>query len=400
MMVRGVRAGRGAQFSVLQSTILGGFWLHPSGEGKMRVNRALRAALFGFGMATLVILPGALPTFAQQTGPQGPAPAEQQAPPKPPTGQQQTPGKPSDQAPQVAIAVESNLVHIDAVVTDEDGNILNGLKKENFRILDEGQPQQITNFSPTDAPVTVVILMEFSARYYGFFGFKAQEWAYGFLNHLTPKDWVAFKIFDIKTDLLVDFTHDIGEVRSAIVQLYTPGFHEADVYDALIETLDQLRDVRGKKSILLLSTGFDTFSKHTLDQTYKKLKETDVPIFCVGMGEEIDLRTRSGGGVAYLQAKNQLTQFANMSGGYAWFPRFQGEMPTIFNSVGAFLRAQYSLGFAPTVPNDGKFHKLKVEILDDQGNPMLVPTGKKGKMKKVVVYARNGYTSPRPLSGN
>jgi len=198
----------------------------------------------------------------------------------------------------------------------------------------------------------------------------------------------------------VDFTHDIGEVRSAIVQLYTPGFHEADVYDALIETLDQLRDVRGKKSILLLSTGFDTFSKHTLDQTYKKLKETDVPIFCVGMGEEIDLRTRSGGGVAYLQAKNQLTQFANMSGGYAWFPRFQGEMPTIFNSVGAFLRAQYSLGFAPTVPNDGKFHKLKVEILDDQGNPMLVPTGKKGKMKKVVVYARNGYTSPRPLSGN
>jgi VWFA-related protein len=366
----------------------------------MRVNRAIRAALVGFVMAALVILPGALATFAQQTGPRGPAPAEQPAPPKPPTGQQQGQQQPSQQAPQVAIAVESNLVHIDAVVTDEDGNILTGLKKENFRILDEGQPQQVTNFSPTEAPVTIVILMEFSARYYGFFGYKSQEWAYGFLSHLTPKDWVAFKIFDIKTDLLVDFTHDIGEVRSAIVSLYAPGFHEADVYDAVIETLDQLREVRGKKSILLLSTGFDTFSKHTLDQTYKRLKETDVPIFCVGMGEEIDLRTRNGGGVGYLQAKNQLTQFANMTGGYAWFPRFQGEMPSIFNSVGAFLRSQYSLGFAPTSPNDGKFHKLKIEILDNQGNPMLMPTGKKGKMKKVVVYARNGYTSPRSLSGN
>jgi VWFA-related protein len=365
----------------------------------MKLNPAIRAAFLGIVMAGLALVPGARTTFAQETGPQGPAPEQQPAPPKPPTGQQQAP-KPSQEAPQVAIAVESNLVHVDAVVTDEDGNILTGLKKENFRILDEGQPQQVTNFSPTDAPITVVILMEFSARYYGFFGYKSQEWAYGFLSHLTPKDWVAFKIFDIKADLLVDFTHDIGEIRNAIVSLNTPGFHEACVYDSLIETLNQMRDVRGKKSILLLATGFDTFSKHTLDDTYKRLKETDVPIFSVGMGEDIDLRTRNGGGTSYLQAKNQLTQFSNMTGGYAWFPRFQGEMPTIFNSVGAFLRSQYSLGFAPTVPNDGKFHKLKIEILDDQGNPMLVPTGKKGKMKKVVVYARNGYTSPRPLSGN
>jgi VWFA-related protein len=370
------------------------------GEGKMTVNRVIRAAVLGFVMAALLLFPGASTVFAQENGPQGPPPAEQQAPPKPPTGQQQAPGKPNDQAPQVSISVESNLVQVEAVVTDEDGNLLTGLKKENFRVLDEGQPQQITNFGPTEAPITIVILMEFSARYYGFFGYKAQEWAYGFLSHLTPKDWVAFKIFDIKADLLVDFTHDLGEIRQAIVSLNTPGFHEADVFDALIETLDQLREVRGKKSILLLSTGYDTFSKHTLDDAYKRLKETDVPIYAVGMGEDIDLKTQNSGGVGYLQAKNQLTQFANMTGGYAWFPRFQGEMTSIFNSVGAFLRSQYSIGFAPTSPNDGRFHRLKIEILDDQGNPMLVPTGKKGKMKKVVVYARNGYTSPRPLGGN
>ena len=65
----------------------------------------------------------------------------------------------------------------------------------------------------------------------------------------------------------------------------------------MLETLDQLRDVNGKKAILLLATGFDTFSKHTLDQTYKRLKETDVPIFCVGMGEDIDLYSPTGGGV-------------------------------------------------------------------------------------------------------
>src|ERR1700730_17401846 len=293
------------------------------GEGNMRLNRAIRAARAVCATGALLMLACALTTSAQENGPQGPPPAQQTAPPKPPTGQQQAPGKPNDQAPQVAIAVESSLVHLEAVGTDEDGNILTGLKKENFRVLDEGQPQQITNFSPTEAPITIVILMEFSAKYYGFFGYKAQEWAYGFLSHLTPKDWVAFKIFDIKPDLLVDFTHNIGEIRNAILSLYTPGFHEADVFDAVIETLDQLRDVPGKKSILLLATGFDSFSKHTLDDTLRRLKEADVPIFAVGMGEDIDLRTRNGGGVNYLQAKNQLTTFGSMTGGYAWFPRVQ-----------------------------------------------------------------------------
>jgi hypothetical protein len=115
------------------------------------------------------------------------------------------------------------------------------------------------------------------------------------------------------------------------------------------------------------------------------------------MGEDIDLRTRSGGGVSYLQAKNQLTQFGNMTGGYAWFPRFQGEMPEVFGQVASFLRSQYSMGFSPTAPPDGKFHKLKVEAVDESGNLLQLPD-KKGKMKKTIVYARNGYT-PKVMAG-
>jgi len=118
-----------------------------------------------------------------------------------------------------------------------------------------------------------------------------------------------------------------------------------------------------------------------------------VPIFSVGMGEDIDLYSARGAGVGYLQAKNQLSTFANMSGGYAWFPRFQAEMPDIFNSVASYLRSQYTLGFTPTSGPDGKYHKLKVEAVDEQGNPMMFED-KKGKKKKVIVHAREGYTSP------
>jgi hypothetical protein len=118
------------------------------------------------------------------------------------------------------------------------------------------------------------------------------------------------------------------------------------------------------------------------------------------MAEERDVRNpRGGDSIGYLQAKNQLNTFAEMTGGYAWFPRFQGEMNGIFNTVATFLRSQYTLGFTPSTSPDGKYHKLKLEIVDEQGNPMMQPD-KKGKMKKVIVIARQGYTSPKATAGD
>ena len=88
-----------------------------------------------------------------------------------------------------------------------------------------------------------------------------------------------------------------------------------------------------------------------------------------------------------------------MTGGYAWFPRFEGEMKDIFNSVALFLRNQYTIGFTPTTPPDGKYHKLKVEVVDNDGNPY-DDRDKKGHKKKVIITARQGYTSLQPGNGN
>ena len=375
---------------------------------------SIRIVLFAALIAALGIPAGVLTARArqsdQQEGPTKPAPAQQPgAAPKAPTGQQQPAqaGQPQSQAPQVAIAVQSNVVNIDATVTDADGNLITGLKKQNFRVLDENQPQQISNFAPSEAPITIVMLMEFSGRMGGYFGYRGKEWAYNFLGHMNAKDWVAFKTFDLRTNVLVDFTQDKRQVEQAISSLIWPDFHEAILFDAVLETLDQLRDVKGKKSILIIASGYDTFSKHTLDQTFKHLKETEVTIFSIGMGEALDARgihQRDITGpefasVNYLQAKNQLNTFSEITGGYAWFPRFEGEMNEIFNSVAAFLRNQYTIGFTPTAGADGKYHKLKVEAVDDNGDPF-VTLDKKNHKKKVTVYARQGYTSPKPASGN
>jgi VWFA-related protein len=371
-------------------TIRRGIGRIQSREVGMQLKIWHRAALLGVLVAALGIPPGAFTALARQQGPSAPAPSQPE-PPAPPSGKQ-GPAKPAQQAPETAISVESNLVNIDAVVTDQDGNIVTGLKRENFKVTDSGAPQQVSNFAPAEAPITIVMLVEYSAGLWNILANRSAEWADIFLHNLKPTDWVALKTFDLRTTLQVDFTHNAAEVDQSLRTLGFPAFHEAALFDALFGTVDELRTVKGKKSILLITRGFDTISKHRLDETYNLMKETDVSIFAVGtLG---DFEAMGDTGIDYLQAKNQLNQFAQMTGGYAWFPRFQGELPSIFNSVAAFLRNQYTIGFSPTTPQDGRYHKVVVSIVDADGNPMML-NDKKGKKHKVVVIARPGYTAPK-----
>lgn len=365
------------------------------GEPHVRKWFWLRALLMAIVIAGLGMPPNAWTVLAQQQGPMTPPPTQQPEQPSPPTSK---PGQPENQqpppppSPQSAIVVNSNLVDIDATVTDHDGNLVTGLKAANFRVFDNGQPQQITNFGPSDAPITVVVLLEYSSTLWNYFADRGAYWAEGFLAHLKPQDWVALKTFDLNTHLVQDFTQNKAEVDQDIQQLGFPTFHEAVLFDALYQTIDQLRDVKGKKSIVVIASGYDTFSKHNLDQILDRLKESEVTIFCVGMGEQLETYNM-GNDIGYLQAKNQLTTFSRMTGGYAFFPRFEAEMPDIFNTVAEFLRFQYTLGFSPSTPQDGKYHKLVVQVVDDQGNPLEL-RNKKGKKKGVEVYAREGYRAP------
>jgi Ca-activated chloride channel homolog len=181
--------------------------------------------------------------------------------------------------------------------------------------------------------------------------------------------------------------------------LYFPGFSESNLFDAILDTNERLKDVKGKKSILVLASGVDTFSKHTLDQTMKQLRGTDTTIFAVGLDKPLsnylELHRSLGtmNRMDFLQAENQLKTFCQMTGGFAWFPQFDGELPGIMREVAAFLRHQYSISYTPSNQNqDGKFRKIKVELVAPDGGPLVV-TDQKGKKQKIVVYTREGYQS-------
>ena len=93
------------------------------------------------------------------------------------------------------------------------------------------------------------------SRYYGYFSYVGKYWTDALFPNLKKDDWVALVTFDMKTKLEVDFTQNKDEVRQAVYHLYFPGFSESNVFDALIDTVDRLKDVKGKRCILLIATG-------------------------------------------------------------------------------------------------------------------------------------------------
>jgi len=292
-----------------------------------------------------------------------------------------------------SISVETTLVNVDVLVTDQDGRVLDGLKKENFRILDEGATRTIEHFEQAGAPLTIAIVMEYSGIASNRYAYKAASWGSSFLDQLDPLDWVALVTYDAKPTVRLDFTRNKAEMRRTISTLSYPIFREASLYDAITDTLDRLDGIKEKKAILLLSTGANTMSAVTLDDTLKRIKRSDVAIFSVALAEA-ETQPSLVNRINYLQAKNQLQAFANLSGGSAWFSRFDGQLPEIFKGVGAFLRSRYSIGFSPEkLSHDGKYHKLKIQIVRPDGSPLIITTPE-GKRQKPSVYAREGYTAP------
>jgi len=322
-------------------------------------------------------------------------------PPPPPINPKKVEGM-----PDYSIKVNVPLVNVDVLVTTKSGQFVPGLKKDNFRLFEDGTSQEITNFNVSQAPITAVLLIEYASTNYVFM-IQALQASYAFANTLKKDDWVAVAYYDMQPHILVDFTQDKKAIYGALNELRIPGFAETNLFDALYDTLDRLDRVEGKKYVILVTTGIDTFSKLTLDKILKKVKDTkDVTIFPISVGFIVREYCETHGGcrnahgmgipvnnMDYLQGDNEMRTFAAMTGGRAYFPRFEGELPELFGSISDDIRHQYSLSYHPSNNKlDGTYRKLKVQVVAPDGGPLKVKD-QKGKEQKIDVVARDGYTA-------
>jgi VWFA-related protein len=333
------------------------------------------------------------------------------------------------------ISVSTQIVNVDTVVYHKkSGQIVTGLKKENFSIQVDGGPQIITNFSTPEAPITVAMVVEYSKWSEMFGNAQGGGWDPGtyevirpvamFLQQFVkpPDDYVSVVAFDLRPTTLTDFTNDptrIGQVISLLLRNY-PAFRETNLFDALKFTLlggrgdsvvlenskDEKSDFTGlvavqgrRRAVVLVASGIDTFSKINYGDARKIAQNAGIPIYIIGTGEMFfkkygdfigatDSLSGMPGRMTFLQAQNTLKTFANETGG-AYFPvTFPGELPKVLGSINSLLRSQYSLAFNPGDVHDGKQHKIKVSV-DVNGDGVIDD-------KEFVIQARQYYNAPKP----
>lgn len=313
------------------------------------------------------------------------------------------PQAPKQDLPQFSLSVNTQLVQVPVMVLTKDGRFVPNLKESNFKVFEDGVEQKVTTFSRQEAPITAVLLVEFSNTWYQFM-YDAVMGSYAFAQSLKPDDWIAVVSYDMKPHMLVDFTQDKRQVLAAVQSLQIPGFSEMNLFDSLYDTIDRMEKIEGRKYIVLVGTGLDTFSRITFDKMLKKVQDTrDVTIFTISTGwalrEWMDRMStgRAWGNVdmmRFSQADNEMRTFAKLTGGRFFQPRFEAEFPQIFQEVNATIRSQYVLAYHPTNPKqDGSYRKIKVELAGgpNGGPPKFL--NEKGKEMKVQVLAREGYTA-------
>lgn len=379
-------------------------------------SRFLSLSAASFALAALLSIPA-----CAQEGPGAPS-GESVAKPKTQNKNPQT-GKPAppqnnetpipsqyqklpSQANTPTFRAQADTVTVDVAVLDNNDHFIPKLTQPYFRVLEDGVPQQISQFSQGEAPITICMVVEFSGRFQAFWSYgwyETLQAAYGFLSTLQPDDNVAVVSFAMHTNILSDFSPDKHKAEQALSELRIPGFSESNVFDALTDIAGRMSAIQGRKAILLIATGLDTFSKITFGTARQDLQEDGVPIYTIsilqvsrmlaednGMGPIMDMN--------FLQADNEMRTFSKETGGLSFFPRFLGEYPSIFRQIEGALRNEYTLSYHPTnTARDGKFRHIKVELVNPTTDAPLRIVNQKNKPIKYRIIAKAGYKAPREV---
>lgn len=269
------------------------------------------------------------------------------------------------------IRVSVDRVNVGVTVTGLHGNFVKGLRREDFRVFDNGVEQPVTGFLSIEEPAQVVLLLECgpAALFLKKSEFQAADML---LDSISPVDRVAIVSYSKSPDLVVDFTADKSEARTALRGMnFMGGVGELNLASSIAATLDWLAILPGKKTIVLLSSGVDTSPAANWQMIEQKIKTSDVRILAVSVAEflrkyprwsklSLDEReARKYVKEVFTEADQSLRVLSEVTGGRVYFPKNAKEFNRAYAEISQIVRQEYSLEFAP-LSLDGRMHALKV----------------------------------------
>lgn len=278
-------------------------------------------------------------------------------------------GKSEDQE-NFRIAVEVDLVVLQATVRDRAGHTVAGLGQHDFEVYDDGALQPIRFFRHEDTPVTIGLVVDHS----GSMREKLDQVtgaARAFVQSSNPEDQMFVVNFNEKVSLglpgSMRFSSNVDELGSAIGNSPPAGL--TALYDAIVEALQGLRKGEwDKKVLIVISDGGDNASHANLDQVLKLAEQSNAVIYTIGVFDEGDPDRNP----------RVLRRLAHETGGEAFFPSELSETTEICRRIARDVRDQYTIGYSSIDRKPGSYHKIRV-------------TAQSGEQGKLSVRTRAGY---------
>jgi Ca-activated chloride channel family protein len=313
------------------------------------------------------------------------ATAQQPAPSAPPQSQDQ-------QKPVPPIQVTTGLVHLVATVMDRRHNFITNLEQSDFKVFEDGAPQEIRFFGrQTDLPLRIGLLLDTSNSIRPRLAFE-QDAAIDFLNSVIrrDKDMAFLMTFDNEPEVIQDYTGDLAALTTAIRKQRAGG--GTALNDAIYKAADKLSDPplasgpnpEVRRVLVVISDGDDNLSDHALSEAIEAAIRAEACIYAISTNTDwLSLSGDSPHKMHLERGDKILQQFADQSGGRVFFPYRVDDLAQSFVDIGAELRSQYFIAYAPTNSiTGGRYRKIDLE------------TDRKG----LIVRTRRGYYASAPAS--
>jgi VWFA-related protein len=326
----------------------------------------------------------------------------------------QQPGEGSQNAQSFRFRTGVELINVTATVTDSSGRFVSGLTKEDFRLFEDDQLQEITHFNSERVPVSLGIVLDTSGSMDGEKMMAAREALDRFLFQLLgPDDEVFLYRFDTNAELVHGWTKDRARVRSELGRLFPRG--GTAMYDAVAEAIPMAQSGRHKKkALLVISDGNDTSSTTNIRDLKRLIRESEVLVYAVGIDSDAPAiqyggrqpggiggpprqpprlpipmpfpmpgrRRPPGGGVPmYPSPPSQqprgggygrgiddrvnvaaLRDMTDDSGGRTEIVRYARDLDPATRGIADELSKQYYIGYPAAAPKDGRWHTIRVEV--------------------------------------
>ena len=257
-------------------------------------------------------------------------------------------------AQQPTFRASTQVVSLFATVTDAQNRLVPELTKDDFTVLDNDKPQELLVFQSENQPITVVVMLDTSGSMTGSIALLKAA-AEQFVTRLLPDDKAAVGAFNDKIELSASFSNDRDGLITEIRDLdFGNGTR---LYDAINESLNQLRGIDGRRVILVFTDGDDTSSRVGRGTVMDRARAEEVMIYAIGLQSEFF----DGARVVRSKPDSGLRRLADETGGGYFELKQTSDLGPTFTRVAQELHSQYVLGFEAQ-QLDGKVHKLTVKM--------------------------------------